>query len=66
MSEEDTSLGVQIPTASWGNMLSNSLNYFDRAWWMIVAPGVAIVITVLCIFVFFDALRDALDPHLNE
>ena len=60
------SLGVQIPTASWGNMLSNSLNYFDRAWWMIVAPGVAIIVTVLCIFVFFDALRDALDPHLSE
>jgi peptide/nickel transport system permease protein len=60
------SLGVQIPTASWGNMLSNSLNYFDRAWWMVVAPGMAIVITVLCIFVFFDALRDALDPHLTQ
>jgi peptide/nickel transport system permease protein len=59
-------LGVQIPTASWGNMLSNSLNYFDRAWWMIVSPGVAIVLTVFCIFVFADALRDALDPHLNE
>jgi peptide/nickel transport system permease protein len=60
------SLGVQVPTASWGNMLSNSLNYFDRAWWMVVEPGVAIIVTVLCIFVFFDALRDALDPHLNQ
>lgn len=59
-------LGVQIPTASWGNMLSNSLDYFDRAWWMIVAPGAAIVVTVFCIFVFADALRDALDPRLNE
>ena len=58
--------GIQPPEASWGNMLSNSLNYFDRAWWMIVAPGVAIVVTVLCIFVFFDALRDALDPRLRE
>jgi peptide/nickel transport system permease protein len=59
-------LGVQIPTASWGNMLSNSLNYFDRAWWMVVAPGAAIVITVFCIFYFADALRDALDPRLGE
>jgi peptide/nickel transport system permease protein len=59
-------LGVQVPTASWGNMLSNSLNYFDRAWWMIVAPGAAIVITVFCIFYFADALRDALDPRLGE
>ncbi len=59
-------LGVQVPTASWGNMLSNSLNYFDRAWWMIVAPGAAIVVTVFCIFYFADALRDALDPRLVE
>jgi len=59
-------LGVQVPTASWGNMLSNSLNYFDRAWWMVVAPGVAIVVTVFCIFYFADALRDALDPRLGE
>ncbi len=59
-------LGVQVPTASWGNMLSNSLNYFDRAWWMIVEPGAAIVITVFCIFYFADALRDALDPRLSE
>jgi peptide/nickel transport system permease protein len=59
-------LGVQVPTASWGNMLSNSLDFFDRAWWMIVEPGAAIVITVLCIFIFADALRDALDPRLTE
>jgi len=59
-------LGVQVPTASWGNMLSNSLNYFDRAWWMIVAPGAAIVVTVFCIFYFADGLRDALDPRLGE
>jgi peptide/nickel transport system permease protein len=59
-------LGVQVPTASWGNMLSNSLNYFDRAWWMIVEPGAIIVITVFCIFYFADALRDALDPRLGE
>jgi peptide/nickel transport system permease protein len=59
-------LGVQVPTASWGNMLSNSLDYFDRAWWMIVEPGAIIVITVFCIFYFADALRDALDPRLGE
>ena len=57
--------GVQIPTASWGNMLSKSLEYFNRAWWLVVAPGVMIFITVFSIFVFFDALRDALDPRLR-
>ncbi|HTE84318.1 MAG TPA: ABC transporter permease [Dehalococcoidia bacterium] len=59
-------LGVQVPTASWGNMLSNALNYFESAWWMVVAPGAAIVVTVFCIFYFADALRDALDPHLQD
>jgi peptide/nickel transport system permease protein len=59
-------LGVQVPTASWGNMLSNSLNYFDQAWWMVVAPGAIIVLTVFCIFYFADALRDALDPRLGK
>ncbi len=58
--------GVQIPTASWGNMLSKSLEQFDRAWWLVVSPGVAIVVTVFCIFVFADALRDALDPRLKH
>ena len=58
--------GVLIPTASWGNMLSKSLDYFDKAWWLVVAPGVMIVVTVFSIYVFFDALRDALDPRLRE
>lgn len=58
--------GVQIPTASWGNMLAKSLDYFDRGWWLVVAPGVLITVTVFCIYVFADALRDALDPRLKE
>ncbi len=58
-------LGVQIPTASWGNMLSQSLDFFDRYWWLVVAPGVAIVLAVYCVFALADALRDALDPRLS-
>jgi peptide/nickel transport system permease protein len=58
--------GVQIPQASWGNMLSKSLDLFDKAWWLIVAPGVMIVLTVFSIYTFFDALRDALDPRLRH
>ena len=57
--------GVRIPTASWGNMLAKSLEHFDRAWWLVVSPGVMITITVFCIYVFADALRDALDPRLK-
>ena len=58
--------GVQIPTASWGNMLSKSLDNYNRAPWLIVAPGVMISLTVFCIYYFFDALRDALDPRLKS
>jgi peptide/nickel transport system permease protein len=57
--------GVRIPTASWGNMLSKSLDNFNRGWWLIAAPGVMIVLTVFSIYIFFDALRDALDPRLR-
>jgi peptide/nickel transport system permease protein len=58
--------GVRIPTASWGNMLAKSLEFFDKAWWMVVAPGVLISITVFCFLYLADALRDALDPRLKE
>jgi len=58
--------GVQVPTASWGNMLSKSLEYSNSAPWLVIAPGVAIVLTVFAIFLFSDGLRDALDPRLKR
>jgi peptide/nickel transport system permease protein len=58
--------GVRIPTASWGNMLSNSFDYFDRAPWLIIAPGVMVVLTVTCLYQLTDGLRDALDPRLKQ
>jgi peptide/nickel transport system permease protein len=57
--------GVQIPTASWGNMLSKSFDYFNQAPWLVVAPGVMVVLTVTCLYQLTDALRDALDPRLK-
>jgi peptide/nickel transport system permease protein len=56
--------GIQPPTASWGNMLTNSLEYVSRAWWLVAGPGVAIGLTVLSVFLLADGLRDALDPRL--
>jgi peptide/nickel transport system permease protein len=58
-------LGVQPPTASWGNMLYGSLDYIRSAWWLVAGPGIAIFLTVLCIFLFADGLRDALDPRMK-
>ena len=59
-------LGVQPPDPSWGNMLQKSLNYLFRAPFLIFPPGLAIFITVLCLYVLGDGLRDALDPRLKE
>jgi peptide/nickel transport system permease protein len=58
-------LGILPPTPSWGNLLTNATTYFVRAWWLVVAPGVMIFLTVLCLYLIGDGLRDALDPRLK-
>ena len=58
-------LGVQPPTPAWGKMLSESLDYIDIAPWMMLFPGLAIVITVLGFVLLGDVLRDAFDPRLK-
>jgi len=58
-------LGVQPPTPAWGKMLSESLDYIDIAPWMMLFPGMAIVITVLGFVLLGDGLRDAFDPRLK-
>jgi len=55
-------LGVQPPTATWGNMLDRAYNYVSTAPWMWVFPGLLIVLVVLSINFLGDGLRDALDP----
>jgi peptide/nickel transport system permease protein len=56
-------MGVQPPTATWGNMLEGAMNYIQEAWWFWLFPGVLIVLTVLSINFLGDGLRDALDPR---
>jgi peptide/nickel transport system permease protein len=56
-------LGVQPPTATWGNMLNGANNYLDTAPWLWFFPGALILLTVLSINFLGDGLRDALDPH---
>jgi len=58
-------LGIQPPTASWGNMLSNAQATLETAWWAAVFPGLAILVTVLAINYIGDGLRDALDPNMR-
>lgn len=59
-------LGIQPPTPSWGNMLSNSQTYFYHSVWLVILPGLAIVSTVLATNLLGNALRDALDPRLRH
>jgi peptide/nickel transport system permease protein len=57
--------GVQVPQASWGNMLSGAQDMFRRAPWLVYPPGVMIFLTVLCVVLIADGLRDALDPRVK-
>lgn len=56
-------LGVQLPTPTWGNMLSQTQTYMTTAPWIAMFPGLMIFAVVLCINYLGDALRDALDPR---
>ncbi len=57
-------LGVQPPTPSWGNMLSDGKNYMVQAWWATTFPGLAIFFTVMAFNFVGDGIRDALDVRL--
>lgn len=59
-------LGVQIPTPSWGNIISTGRFYMDSAWWLTVFPGLAILVTVLSFYLVGDGLRTILDPRLRK
>jgi peptide/nickel transport system permease protein len=59
-------LGIQPPTPSWGNMLTNSTQYFYKSIALVFIPGFFVTITVLSLSIVGNALRDALDPRLSE
>ncbi len=59
-------LGVQAPTPEWGTMLSAARDYLVRAPWVVMLPGLVILVTVLCVNLLGDGLRDALDPKLRK
>jgi peptide/nickel transport system permease protein len=58
-------VGVQPPTASWGNMVAEGRDTLINAWWISTFPGLAIVLTVISFNMIGDGLRDALDPRLK-
>lgn len=59
-------LGVQPPTPTWGNMLTNAQQFFTRGPHLSIISGLLIFITVLCLYIIGDGLRDAFDPRAMD
>ena len=55
--------GIQPPTPSWGNLLSNAQEYLVQYPWLAIFPGIMIFLSVISINYIGDGLRDAFDPH---
>ena len=56
-------LGVQPPNASWGTLVSDGAKLLALFPWLVIFPGIALSVTLLCFNFLGDGLRDALDPH---
>jgi peptide/nickel transport system permease protein len=59
-------VGVQPPTASWGNLLSQAQGYYQTSWWYLIFPVVFLLITTLAFNLLGDGVRDALDPRTER
>ena len=59
-------LGITEPTPTWGNMIDNGRLVLREAPWLTCFPGAAIVLTVVAFNLAGDAIRDALDPHIQD
>lgn len=59
-------LGLPPPTADWGGMISEAQNYYTTAWWFIIFPGAALLITTIAFNLLGDGVRDALDPRADR
>jgi peptide/nickel transport system permease protein len=55
--------GIQPPTPSWGNLLSDALGHFTQYPWLGIFPGLMIFFTIISVNYIGDGLRDAFDPH---
>jgi peptide/nickel transport system permease protein len=56
-------VGIQLPTASWGNLLAEAPNYYTTVPLLMLWPGIAVVMTTLAFNLLGDGLRDAFDPR---
>jgi peptide/nickel transport system permease protein len=59
-------VGVRAPAASWGQMLADATPIFNTAWWYMLFPGLALLLTVLAFNLLGDGLQDALNPRTGR
>ena len=59
-------LGVQPPTATWGTILADAQSFYQEAWWFLVFPALALVITTVAFSLLGDGVRDAMDPRTER
>ena len=59
-------LGIKLPTASWGNLLSTAPEFYTAQPWLMVWPGLAVLLTTLAFNLLGDGLRDAFDPRSSR
>jgi len=59
-------VGVQPPTSSWGNLLSQAQGFYQTSWWYLVFPVLFLLITTLAFNLLGDGIRDAMDPRTER
>jgi len=59
-------VGIKLPTASWGNLLAEAPNYYTQVPWLMLWPGLAVLLTTLSFNLLGDGLRDAFDPRSSH
>jgi peptide/nickel transport system permease protein len=59
-------VGIQPPTASWGDLLSQAQSFYQTSWWYLVFPALFLLITTLAFNLLGDGIRDALDPRTER
>jgi peptide/nickel transport system permease protein len=59
-------LGLPPPTADWGGMISEAQNYYTVAWWFVLFPSLALLVTTVAFNLFGDGVRDAVDPRIDR
>jgi peptide/nickel transport system permease protein len=59
-------VGIQLPTASWGNLLAAAPEFYTTQPWLMLWPGLAVLLTTLAFNLLGDGLRDAFDPRSSR